>query len=161
MVLHCGRLGSLKVASEAELDVSNVQYVFTVTGRRRKGDRAGGCGLKIQVQQNFRQSPGHSSENTAYWKTLHWAEMARLLNHILLIYLIWAWFRFSEEHGSQMSMVPILRRHMKPGIDFLQKDRETVETEVDFICRGSKITADGDCSREIKRHLFLGKLWPT
>ena len=71
--------------------------------------------------------------------------MARLLNHILLIYLIWK------------SMVPILRRHMKPGIDFLQKDRETVETEVDFICRGSKITADGDCSREIKRHLLLGR----
>ena len=38
-----------------------------------------------------------------------------------------------------------------------QIDRETVETEVDFILGGSKITADGDCSHEIKRHLFLGK----
>ena len=36
-------------------------------------------------------------------------------------------------------------------------DGETVETVSDFILRGSKITADGDCSREIKRHLFLGK----
>ena len=34
---------------------------------------------------------------------------------------------------------------------------ETVETVADFIFRGSKITADGDCSHEIKRHLLLGK----
>ena len=36
-------------------------------------------------------------------------------------------------------------------------DGETVETVVDFILGGSKITADGDCSREIKRHLLLGR----
>ena len=34
---------------------------------------------------------------------------------------------------------------------------ETVETVSDFIFWGSKITADGDCSHEIKRHLLLGK----
>ena len=34
---------------------------------------------------------------------------------------------------------------------------ETVETESDFILGGSKITADGDCSHEIKRHLLLGR----
>ena len=34
-------------------------------------------------------------------------------------------------------------------------DRETVETATDFILGGSKITADGDCNHEIKRHLFL------
>ena len=34
-------------------------------------------------------------------------------------------------------------------------DGETVETVPDFILLGSKITADGDCSHEIKRHLFL------
>ena len=38
-----------------------------------------------------------------------------------------------------------------------QKDRETVETVADFILGGSKITADGDCSHEIKRHLLLGR----
>ena len=38
-----------------------------------------------------------------------------------------------------------------------QIDGETVETVADFICLGSKITADGDCSHEIKRHLFLGR----
>ena len=36
-------------------------------------------------------------------------------------------------------------------------DGETVETVSDFIFLGSKITADGDCSHEIKRHLFLGR----
>ena len=36
-------------------------------------------------------------------------------------------------------------------------DRETVETVSDFILGGSKITADGDCSHEIKRHLLLRK----
>ena len=34
---------------------------------------------------------------------------------------------------------------------------ETVETVVDFISLGSKITVDGDCSHEIKRHLLLGR----
>ena len=34
---------------------------------------------------------------------------------------------------------------------------ETVETVADFIFLGSKITADGDCSHEIKRHLLLGR----
>ena len=38
-----------------------------------------------------------------------------------------------------------------------QIDGETMETVRDFIFGGSKITADGDCSHEIKRHLFLGK----
>ena len=38
-----------------------------------------------------------------------------------------------------------------------QIDGETVETETDFILGASKITADGDCSHEIKRHLLLGR----
>ena len=36
-------------------------------------------------------------------------------------------------------------------------DGETVETVANFILGGSKITADGDCSHEIKRHLLLGR----
>ena len=36
-------------------------------------------------------------------------------------------------------------------------DRETVETVTDFNVLGSEITADGDCSHEIKRHLLLGR----
>ena len=38
-----------------------------------------------------------------------------------------------------------------------QIDGETVETVRDFIFLGSKITTDGDCSHEIKRHLLLGR----
>ena len=39
----------------------------------------------------------------------------------------------------------------------MQIDGETVETGRDFIFLGSKITADGGCSQEIKRHLLLGR----
>ena len=39
-------------------------------------------------------------------------------------------------------------------------DGETVETVADFMFLGSKITADGDCSHEIKKHFLEGKLWP-
>ena len=39
----------------------------------------------------------------------------------------------------------------------MEIDGETVETVSDFICLGSKITADGDFSHEIKRHLLLGR----
>ena len=38
---------------------------------------------------------------------------------------------------------------------------ETVEIVSDFIFGDSKITADGDCSHEIKKHSLEGKLWPT
>ena len=39
----------------------------------------------------------------------------------------------------------------------MANDGETVKTVSDFILRGSKITADGDCSHEIKRHLLFGR----
>ena len=42
-----------------------------------------------------------------------------------------------------------------------QIDGETVETLTDFILGGSKITADGDCSHKIKRHLLLGRKFMT
>ena len=42
-----------------------------------------------------------------------------------------------------------------------QIDGETMETVTDFIFLGSKITADGDCSHEIKRHLLLGRIAMT
>ena len=47
-------------------------------------------------------------------------------------------------------------------ITLWQIDGETVETAADFTFLGSKITADGDCSHEIKDAYSLeGKLWPT
>ena len=42
-------------------------------------------------------------------------------------------------------------------ITSLEIDGETVETVSHFVLGGSKITADGDCSHEIKRHLLLGR----
>ena len=39
----------------------------------------------------------------------------------------------------------------------MANSRETMETVTDFIILGTKITADGDCSHEIKRHLLLGR----
>ena len=42
-------------------------------------------------------------------------------------------------------------------ITLWQRDGETMETVTDFIFLGSKITADGDCSHEMKRHLLLGR----
>ena len=42
-------------------------------------------------------------------------------------------------------------------ITYWEIDGETMETVSDFIFGGSKITADGDCSHQIKRHLLLGR----
>ena len=51
---------------------------------------------------------------------------------------------------------------MAPGpITSWQTDGENVETESYFIFLGFKITADGDCSHEIKRHLLLGRIVMT
>ena len=49
------------------------------------------------------------------------------------------------------------QRSWHPAITSWQIDEETGETVADFIFLGSKITADGDCSHEIKRHLFFGR----
>ena len=46
---------------------------------------------------------------------------------------------------------------MASGLTLWQIDGKTVETVADFIFLASKITADGDCSHEIKRHLLLGR----
>ena len=61
----------------------------------------------------------------------------------------------SEKVGLKLSIQKT--KIMASGsINTWQIDRETVETVADFIFLGSKITADGDCSHEIKRHLLLG-----
>ena len=46
-------------------------------------------------------------------------------------------------------------------ITLWQIDGETMETVTDFIFLGSQITADGDCSHEIKRRSLEERLWPT
>ena len=62
----------------------------------------------------------------------------------------------SEKVGLKLNIQKI--RIMAPGpITSWEIDGETVETVPDFIVLVSKITADGDCSHEIKRHLLLGR----
>ena len=63
----------------------------------------------------------------------------------------------SEKVGLKLSIQKTKIMASGPIISW-QIDGETVETVSDFIFGGSKITADGDCSHEIKRRLLLGKL---
>ena len=62
----------------------------------------------------------------------------------------------SEEVGLKLNIQKTKIMASGP-ITSWQIDWETVETMTDFIFGGSKITADGDCSHEIKRHLLLGR----
>ena len=61
----------------------------------------------------------------------------------------------SEKFGLKLNIQKMKIMASGP-ITSWQIDGETVETVADFIFGGSKITADGDCSHEIKRHLLLG-----
>ena len=63
----------------------------------------------------------------------------------------------SEKVGLKLN-IQITKIMASGPITSWQIDGETMETVTDFIFwGGSKITADGDCSHEIKRHLFLGR----
>ena len=62
----------------------------------------------------------------------------------------------SEKAGLKLS-IQIGKIMASSPITSWQVDGETVETVTDFILGGSKITADGDCSHEIKRLLLLGR----
>ena len=67
----------------------------------------------------------------------------------------------SENIGLKLNIQKIKFMASGPIISW-QIDGERVETVSDFILGGSQITADGDCSHEIKRRLLLGgNLWPT
>ena len=62
----------------------------------------------------------------------------------------------SENTGLKLN-IQITKIMASSSITLWQIDGETVETVTDFIFLGSKITADGDCSHEIKRPLLLGR----
>ena len=62
----------------------------------------------------------------------------------------------SEKVGLKLSIQKTKIMATGP-ITLWEIDGETVETVADFILGRSKITADGDCSHEIKRHLLLGR----
>ena len=62
----------------------------------------------------------------------------------------------SEKAGLKLNIQKLKIMASSP-ITSWQIDGETMETVIDFIFLGSKITADGDCSHEIKRRLLLGR----
>ena len=64
--------------------------------------------------------------------------------------------KVKEESGLKLSIQKTKIMASSP-ITSWQIDGEAMETVTDFILGGSKITADGDCSHEIKRHLLLGR----
>ena len=68
----------------------------------------------------------------------------------------------SEEVGLKLNIQKTKIMSSSPMSSW-QIDGEMMETVADFIFLGSKITADGDCSHEIKRHNYSleGKLWPA
>ena len=66
----------------------------------------------------------------------------------------------SEKVGLKLN-IQITKIMASGPITSWEIDGETVKTVSDFILGGSKITADGDCSHEIKRHSLEEKLWPT
>ena len=95
-----------------------------------------------------------ASRNTNYFRyaynTTLMAESKKELNSLLLKVK-----EESEKVGLRLNIQKT--KTMASSLITLQIDGETVETVSDFIFGGSKITADGDCSHEIKRHLFLGR----
>ena len=62
----------------------------------------------------------------------------------------------SEKSGLKLN-IQKMKIMVSSPITSWQIDGETMETVTDFIFMASKITADGDCSHEIKRHLLLGR----
>ena len=92
-------------------------------------------------------------------------------------YFLFIFFTAENEEGPKNLLVKFKEKSEKAGLKLnIQKtnilasgpitswhmDGETMETVTDFIFLGSRITADGDCSHEMKRWLFLGrKAWPS
>uniref|UniRef100_A0AC11DMY8 Uncharacterized protein n=1 Tax=Ovis aries TaxID=9940 RepID=A0AC11DMY8_SHEEP len=62
-----------------------------------------------------------------------------------------------ESEKAALKLIQKMKIMSSCPITSWQVDRETMETVTEFIFLGSKITADGDCSHEIKRHLLLGR----
>ena len=65
-----------------------------------------------------------------------------------------------KEESEKVGLKPNIQKTKIIASDLItswQIDGETMETVRDFICGGSKITADGECSHEIKRRLLLGR----
>ena len=79
---------------------------------------------------------------------------------IRLVSYLWLWFQSVKEESEKVGLKLNIQKTkimVSSPITSWQIDDETVEIVVDFILGGSNITADGDCSHEIKRRLLLGR----
>ena len=92
---------------------------------------------------------GRNINNLRYADTTLMAESEELNSLLMKV-------KESEKVGLKLNIQKTKIMASSP-ITSWQIDGETVETVTDFILGGSKITADGDCSHEIKRHLLLGR----
>ena len=110
--------------------------------RRKTGLDEAQAGIKI---------PGRNCNNLRYADdTTHMAESEELKSLLMKVK------EESEKAGLKLNIQKV--KTMASGSTTSWKiDGETMETVADFIFWGSKITADGDCSHEIKRHLLLGR----
>ena len=106
------------------------------------------------------------------WETLGWKKHKLESRLLGLIYADDTTLMAESEEELKSLLMKVKEESEKVGLKFnIQKtnimacgpstswetDEETVATVTDFILGGSKITADADCSHEIKRHLLLGK----
>ena len=118
-------------------------YFYAEYIMRNAGLEEAQAGLKIA---------GRNINNLRYADdTTHMAEIEEELKSLLMKVKV-----ESEKVGSKLNIQKTKIMASGP-ITPWQIDGETVETVSDFIFWGSKITADGDCSQEIKRHLLLGR----
>ena len=112
----------------------------------------GGWRSKLKRPLVLQLSPGMESLGQRMWSFRKWRGTKKPLDEGEIgEWKSWLKAQHSENED-----------HASGPITSWEIDAETVETVSDFILGGSKITADGDCSHEIKRCLHLGrKLWPT
>ena len=99
-----------------------------------------------------------------HWKDGCWSWNLTWCEELTHLKRLWCWERLKEGGEWKSWLRAQHSENEDHGIwshHFMGNRWERVETVSDFIFLGSKITADGDCSHEIKRHSLEGKLWPT
>ena len=92
---------------------------------------------------------------------LSFTELDKAVVHVIrLVSYLWLWFQSMKEKSEKVGLKLNIQKTKimaSSPITSWQIDGETMETVTDLIFLGSKITADGDCSHEIKRRLLLGR----
>ena len=114
----------------------------------------------------FLVHPSFYMDKQVIFLTLFISPLLSEVQYIIYVFLQFACFHLSiswKSYQFQRFLIHFISFHQKTEImasvpiTSQQIDGETVETVADFIFLGSKITADGDCSHEVKRRLLLGR----